>query len=80
MHRSARSYADEAVKPVQTQVTALELNLAQNYVRHCDLDELKVEQKRTTTMLTRVLINVAVIASKLKVQLPDAGDRRDDEG
>ena len=51
-------------------IAAIRLDLAQNYVKHKDLDDIKAEQKRTTRALNRMSRVLAVIADRLKVAPP----------
>jgi hypothetical protein len=75
--RSAKSYADEAVKPVQKEVTDLKLELANSNFVRAD-GELMKELRRDSKKLLRLFhaLNVA-LARKLNLDLIEV--REDDE-
>ncbi len=75
--RSARSYADDAMKPALDRIAAVEVALLQrigaiekdlltNYVQHKHLDEMKKLMERLDRSFTRMQI---AIASKLKLPI-----------
>lgn len=65
--RRAIATVDEHSK----ELASLRLELATDYVKRGNLDDLRRELRHNTAFLNRVVVYLAVIATKLNVKLPE---------
>lgn len=65
---------DQKVENVEGTLNDFKLFAAQNYVTHDELKELKRDQRRTLHALAQLQAQLAAVAARLNVRLPEAND------